>query len=130
MKSSRASQLLEKNKPPRDTATKSRSVIQTVPVVVVESEDAVEAAKRPEVQQQEQPATKGPKENNELVLHNVSQLLQQLGEQIDAREKKLLQKTETQYQRNEKNVNNVVLNLFIGLLSSCEKSSNGPCSTC
>lgn len=115
MKSSRASQLLEKNKPPRDTATKSRSVIQTVPVVV-ESEDAVEAAKRPEVQQQEQPATKGVQQPNELVLHNVSQLLQQLGEQIDAREKKLLQKTETQYQRNEKNVNNVVLNLFTSIV--------------
>lgn len=55
-------------------------------------------------------------EQSELVLHNVSQLLQQLGEQIDARERQLQQKADTQYQRNEKQVNNVVLNLFTSIV--------------
>lgn len=50
--------------------------------------------------------------SEELVLHNVSELLQQLGHQIDAREQQLQQKTETHYHRNEKLVSNNIVNLF------------------
>ena len=55
-------------------------------------------------------------EQKELVLHNVSALLQQLGEQIDSRERQLQRKTETEYQRNERTVSNTIMNLFTSIV--------------
>lgn len=52
----------------------------------------------------------------DLVLTNVSALLQQLGEQIDARERQLVKKTESQYKRNEELVNNTIMNLFTSIV--------------
>ena len=52
----------------------------------------------------------------DVILTNVSALLQQLGEQIDAREQQLVQKTEHQYRRNEQMVNNTIMNLFTSVI--------------
>ena len=54
--------------------------------------------------------------NTDIVLTNVSELLQQLGHQIDAHEQQVQQKTETQYQRNEQLVTNTINNLFTSVL--------------
>lgn len=56
-----------------------------------------------------------PKKETDIVLHNVSALLQQLGEQIDAHEEKVQQKTQTQYQRNEQLVNNTINSLYVSI---------------
>ena len=56
-------------------------------------------------------------DNTDIVLNNVSELLQQLGHQIDAHEQQVQQKTETQYQRNEQVVTNTINNLFSSVLT-------------
>jgi hypothetical protein len=55
-------------------------------------------------------------EPHDIVLNNVSSLLKQLGHQIDAHEKKVEQKTNTQYQRNEQMVNNTINNLYVSIV--------------
>jgi hypothetical protein len=64
----------------------------------------------------QQSSLKQETKDTDIVLNNVSALLQQLGHKIDAHEKQVEQKAGVQYQRNEQLVNNNINNLYVSVV--------------